>query len=101
MSLPSSRPSRSFTGNPQPGGRLSIFEPINRFAFPESADRFEGYDVTPVVEIAEKLKEVYERIQPSGLDPMGDFDERDLIAPCRKSWFQRNSSRIAGRNQAI
>ena len=72
----------------KPGGRLSIFEPINRFAFPESVNRFEGYDVTPVVEIAERLKEVYERIQPSGIDPMGDFDERDLIAHAERAGFK-------------
>jgi hypothetical protein len=31
---------------------LSIFEPINRFAYPEPPQRFAGYDVTPIVEIA-------------------------------------------------
>ena len=72
----------------KPGGQLSIFEPINRFAFPEPPDRFEGYDVTPVMEIAQKLKDVYERIQPSGIDPMGDFDERDLIAHAEKAGFK-------------
>ena len=39
-----------------PGGELSLFEPINRFAFPEPPHLFEGYDVTPVVDLAEKLK---------------------------------------------
>src|SRR5687768_10171945 len=72
----------------KPGGQLSIFEPINRFAFPEPPDRFEGYDITPVMEIAQKLKDVYERIQPSGIDPMGDFDERDLIAHAEKAGFR-------------
>jgi len=72
----------------KPGGQLSIFEPINRFAFPEPPDRFEGYDVTAVMEIAQKLKDVYERIQPSGIDPMGDFDERDLIAHVEKAGFK-------------
>jgi len=72
----------------KPGGQLSIFEPINRFAFPEPPDRFEGYDVTAVMEIAQKLKDVYERIQPSGIDPMGDFDERDLIAHAEKAGFK-------------
>ena len=70
------------------GGQLSIFEPINRFAFPENPDRFEGYNITPVMEIAQKLKDVYERIQPSGIDPMGDFDERDLIAHAEKAGFK-------------
>jgi ubiquinone/menaquinone biosynthesis C-methylase UbiE len=72
----------------KPGGRLSIFEPINRFAFPEPPDHFEGYDITPVMEIAQKLKDVYERIQPSGIDPMGDFDERDLLAQSEKAGFK-------------
>jgi ubiquinone/menaquinone biosynthesis C-methylase UbiE len=71
-----------------PGGQLSIFEPINRFAFPEPPDRFAGYDITPVMEIAQKLKDVYQRIQPPDTDPMGDFDERDLIAHAEKAGFR-------------
>ena len=64
----------------KPGGRLSIFEPINRFAYPEPPNLFVGYDVQPVAEIAQKLKAHYERIQPRDTDPMFDFDERDLVA---------------------
>jgi arsenite methyltransferase len=64
----------------KPGGRLSIFEPINRFAYPEPPNLFVGYDVQPVAEIAQKLKAHYERIQPSDTDPMFDFDERDLVS---------------------
>jgi hypothetical protein len=71
----------------KPNGGLSIFEPINRFAFPEALDRFVGYDVTPVVEIAHKVKAVYESIQPPDTDPMVDFDERDLIACAEKAGF--------------
>lgn len=71
----------------KPGGRLSMFEPINRFAFPEPANRFGGYDVTPIVEIAQKVEDVYERIQPLDSDPMTDFDERDLIAQVEKAGF--------------
>ncbi len=63
----------------KPGGRLSIFEPINRFAFPELLDRFLGYDVKPIMEIVDKVKALYQRIQPPETDPMTDFDERDLI----------------------
>lgn len=69
------------------GGQLSIFEPINRFAFPEPPNRFGGYDVTPVADIAQKLEAVYQRIQPSDTDPMTDFDERDLVAYAEKSGF--------------
>jgi arsenite methyltransferase len=71
----------------KPGGCISLFEPINRFAYPESPDRFSGYDVTPVIDIAQKLKAVYEQIQPPATDPMTDFDERDLIACAEKAGF--------------
>jgi len=37
----------------KPGGRLSIFEPINRFGYPEPPDRFAGYDVAAVATIAQ------------------------------------------------
>lgn len=72
----------------KPGGQLSIFEPINRFAFPEPPNRFGSYDVTPVMELAQKLKDVYLRIQPPDADPMTDFDERDLVAQAEKAGFK-------------
>ena len=71
----------------KPGGQLSIFEPINRFAYPEPVGRFSGYDVTPVATLAEKLKAVYRRIQPPDTDPMTDFDERDLVICAEKAGF--------------
>ena len=71
----------------KPGGQLSIFEPINRFAYPEPMGRFSGYDVTPIDPLAEKLKAVYRRIQPPDTDPMTDFDERDLVTCAEKAGF--------------
>ena len=71
----------------KPGGRLSIFEPINRFAYTEPPNLFIGYDVQPVAEIAQKLKVHYERIQPHDTDPMFDFDERDLVSFADKAGF--------------
>ena len=71
----------------KPGGRLSIFEPINRFAHPEPPHRFLGYDVTPVKDLARKLHAVYERIQPPD-DPMLDFDERDLFTLAESAGFE-------------
>ena len=68
------------------GGRLSLFEPINRFAFPEPLNRFGGYDVTPVAELAHKLEALYQSIQPE-TDPMLDFDERDLVAWAEQAGF--------------
>jgi arsenite methyltransferase len=69
------------------GGQLSIFEPINRFAFPEPPNRFDGYDVTPVAELAQKVEAIYQRIQPPDTDPMTDFDERDLVTYVEKAGF--------------
>jgi ubiquinone/menaquinone biosynthesis C-methylase UbiE len=69
------------------GGQLSIFEPINRFAFPEAANKFGGYDVTPIAELAQKVEAIYLRIQPPDTDPMTDFDERNLVAYAEKAGF--------------
>jgi ubiquinone/menaquinone biosynthesis C-methylase UbiE len=69
------------------GGELSIFEPINRFAFPEPPNRFGGYDVTSVADLAQRLVAVYERLQPLDTDPMTDFDERDLLAQAEGAGF--------------
>ncbi|MGB3683978.1 MAG: methyltransferase domain-containing protein [Rubrobacteraceae bacterium] len=63
----------------KPGGRVSIFEPINSFKMHETRRRFLGYDVEPVRELAEKVWAVYERHQPPDTDPMLNFDERDLF----------------------
>ncbi len=71
----------------KPGGRLSIWEPINRFAHPEPPHLFRGYDVTRVQDLARKVKAVYERIQPPQTDPMLDFDERDLFGLAEGAGF--------------
>jgi ubiquinone/menaquinone biosynthesis C-methylase UbiE len=47
----------------KPGGRLSIFEPINRFMFPEPDGQLWGYDLTPVSELAAKVRAVYDRFE--------------------------------------
>lgn len=71
-----------------PGGRLSIFEPISSFSDPEPTDRFAGYDITPVIDIGQKIKNVYDGIQPPGIDSMGNFNERDLISQAEKAGFK-------------
>ncbi len=71
----------------RPGGRLSIFEPINRFAFPEPEHLFLGYDVTAVTDLARKVRAVYLRLQPPESDPMLNFDERDLLAGAQGAGF--------------
>lgn len=63
----------------KPGGRVSIFEPINRFKQPEPQHLFGGYDARPILDLAEKVMAVFRRIQPMDSDPMLDFDERGLF----------------------
>ena len=73
----------------KPGGRLSIFEPINRFGEPQQAHMFWGFDVASIVEITAKLKALYLRLQPLDADPMMNVDERDLIAWAERSGFSK------------
>jgi len=69
-------------------GRLSIFEPINRFKHPEPENIYSGYDVTPVIDIAKKIKAVYERLQNPVTDPVINFDERDLLRFAEQAGFR-------------
>jgi len=71
----------------KPKGRLSIFEPIKSFGWPEAPHVFNGCDVTPIVNIAAKVKALYRRLQPPETDPMYNFDERDLIAFAESAGF--------------
>ena len=67
----------------RPGGRISLFEPINRFGMEERRQTW-GYDVDPA--LLEKLNPVFEGIQPR-TDPMLDFDERDLLVFAEAAGF--------------
>ncbi|HKR69452.1 MAG TPA: methyltransferase domain-containing protein [Streptosporangiaceae bacterium] len=69
------------------GGRVSLFEPINVLMVGCDPDRFWGYDVSPVAPLAAKVGALYESIQPLGKDPMGDFDERDLVRHAEQAGF--------------
>lgn len=66
------------------GGRLSIFEPINRFGYPEPAGLYRGLDVSPVAELAVRVKNV--GISPSE-HPLLAFDERDLLRFAEEAGF--------------
>jgi arsenite methyltransferase len=70
----------------RPGGRLSIFEPINRFGMDERRREFFGLDESEIGPIAAKLEAVYGEAQPED-DPMLDFDERDLMYDAEAAGF--------------
>lgn len=62
----------------RPGGRVSIFEPINSFGRPEPRDTLWGFDCSGLESVATKVKDVYEDYR-SWSPSMDDFDERDLF----------------------
>jgi arsenite methyltransferase len=73
----------------RPGGRLSIFEPINRLMLPEPNDRFWGYDVSGVDELATRVKKRFHEMEaPGWLDVMMDFDDRDLLQLMEAAGFE-------------
>jgi len=58
----------------RPGGRISLFEPINRL------NRFgRAWDAAPIQELEDRVKGVFDRLQPRDSDPMVNFDDRDLV----------------------
>lgn len=73
----------------RPGGRISLFEPINRLTHPEPPDRFWGYDVGAVRDLTDKVKASYGGLsEPEGAT-MLDFDDRDLVALAEAAGFAR------------
>ncbi|MGK5444634.1 class I SAM-dependent methyltransferase [Micromonospora sp. URMC 105] len=68
----------------RPGGRLSLFEPINRFQLQHRPDELFGLGGSPVDDLIAKVGNVY-RGRPQ---PMFDFDERDLMTWAETSGFE-------------
>jgi arsenite methyltransferase len=72
------------------GGRISIYEPINSY-FKSDPNVFWNYDVTPIVDLANKVSAAYEDPGASkedhAADPMMNFGERDLLQLARSAGF--------------
>jgi arsenite methyltransferase len=56
------------------GGRLSMFEPVNSFGWPERDGVFSGYEVSAVWDVAQKLRGC------GAVDTFVGWDERDLLS---------------------
>ncbi len=69
----------------RPGGRASLFEPINSFGM-DDADCFWAYPSDGLSHLAKRVEQVFKAIQPPS-DPMLDFDERDLIRIAEEAGF--------------
>jgi arsenite methyltransferase len=71
----------------RPGGRLSLFEPVNSFAARRGADLL-GLGVTPVDDLLAKVYDVYRPATSRAERPMVDFDERDLLTWATTAGFE-------------
>ncbi len=69
-----------------PGGRVSLYEPINSFGMRIRRQGFWGYPSDGLGDLAERIDAVYAAIQPES-DPMLDFDERDLAGFAERAGF--------------
>jgi ubiquinone/menaquinone biosynthesis C-methylase UbiE len=72
----------------RPGGRIAIFEPINRLMSPEPEGRFWEYDLSPVENLVAKVKAVFTGAEdPRFRAAMMDFDDRDLARFAEQAGF--------------
>jgi arsenite methyltransferase len=70
----------------RPGGRLSIFEPINIFGHEQRLDGYYGLDVSPVRHLADKVMVRWK--EPPEQHPLLNFDERDLFRFAEDAGFE-------------
>lgn len=71
----------------RPGGRLSVFEPLNSFAYPGPDDRWGPWDVTPVRDLAERVKDVFREIHAREGDAMHNFRAEDMVGWAERAGF--------------
>lgn len=72
----------------RPGGRVSLFEPINNY-FPDTADDYWGFDARPVRDLVEKIWEYEGRVESEyANDPMMNFNTKDLVAHAEHAGFR-------------
>lgn len=76
----------------RPGGRMSIFEPINNY-LPDDTNDFWGFDAHPVRDLVEKIWVLEGWDAPNHPnDPMMNFNERDLLQHAMAAGFAECTS---------
>ena len=82
---------REFRRVLRPAGRFSCFDPINgyRHKVPEPAHLLRGYDVSPVLAAAGKVRNYLARVRPLEAHTSLSFDERDLVEWAEQAGFAR------------
>jgi arsenite methyltransferase len=68
----------------RPGGRLSIFEPINIFCHPEYRRLYYGLDLPEVEHLVERIRATWPAPEEH---PLLNFDERDLLGWVEEAGF--------------
>ncbi len=72
----------------RPGGRISLFEPINRLMFPDPEGRFWGYRVPAVADLLAKVSAVFAGGDANYRQAMLGFDDRDLARLAEAAGFE-------------
>jgi ubiquinone/menaquinone biosynthesis C-methylase UbiE len=72
----------------RPGGRISLFEPINRLMYPEAGDRFWSYRVPAVSDLVAKVSTRFAGDDPAYREAMMGFDDRDLARLAEAAGFE-------------
>jgi ubiquinone/menaquinone biosynthesis C-methylase UbiE len=72
----------------RPGGRLSVFEPINSYAYPGPAEQWGPWNVEPVLDLAERVKDVFRAVHANEASSMHDFAAEDVLAWAEEAGFR-------------
>jgi len=80
----------------KPGGRLSMFEPINRFTYPEPDGCWLGMEMHEHWPVARRIRNRY-RAMAGDDSAMGDFDERTLLELAHEAGFERVEVQLEAR----
>jgi arsenite methyltransferase len=67
----------------KPGGRISLFEPVPYLMQPEPPNLFYGCDVTPIMDITDKLKVTLNE----AFKPLMQFNERAMLQAVENAGF--------------
>ena len=74
----------------RPGGRVSMFEPINGLMFPEPRGHFWGYDLSGIENLVARVRTQFAGSDdPGSRAAMMDFDDRDLATLAEEAGFER------------
>jgi ubiquinone/menaquinone biosynthesis C-methylase UbiE len=73
----------------RPGGRVSLFEPINRLMYPEPDGRFFDYDVGDAAELGRRVSAAFAPADRTFSQAMLGFDDRDLARLAERAGFAR------------